>query len=94
MYSVRYPLIAERAAPAGQVREFVEQAQERLERAPVNTLSSNVPGLVPPRHIAQIMDLINGCTSRRQLWTATRPRQRDADVPEDRTAPGGSPAVG
>jgi hypothetical protein len=59
-YSVRYPLIAERAAPNGQVREFLEQAKERLERAPVNTLSSNVPGLVPPRHIAQIMDIING----------------------------------
>ena len=59
MYATRYPMIAERAAANGSVREFVEQAQERLERAPVNTLSSNVPGLVPPRHIAQIMDLIN-----------------------------------
>ena len=59
VYAIRYPMIAERAAPNGNVREFVEQAQERLERAPVNTLSSNVPGLVPPRHIAQIMDLIN-----------------------------------
>jgi HK97 family phage major capsid protein len=58
-YSVRFPQIAERAAPSGQVREFVEQAADRLERAPGNTLSSNVPGLVPPRHIAQIMDLIN-----------------------------------
>jgi len=59
-YSVRFPQIAERAAPSGQVQQFVEQAQERLVRAPVNTLSSSVPGLVPPRHIAQIMDLING----------------------------------
>ena len=58
-YAMRFPMIAERAAPNGNVRGFVEQAQERLERAPVNTLSSNVPGLVPPRHIAQIMDLIN-----------------------------------
>ncbi len=52
---VRYPMIAERAGGSA----IVEAAQERLERAPVNTLSSNVPGLVPPRHIAQIMDLIN-----------------------------------
>jgi hypothetical protein len=71
VYATRYPMIAERAAPNGNVREFVEQAQERLERAPVNTLSSSVPGLVPPRHIAQIMDLINGnrpvCNSGRQV---------------------------
>jgi len=58
-YAVRFPLIAERAAPDGQVREFMEQAKERLERAPVNTLSSSIPGLIPPRHIAQIMDIID-----------------------------------
>jgi len=56
---VRFPLIAERAADNGSARDAVEQAKERLERAPVNTLSSNVPGLIPPRHIAQIMDLID-----------------------------------
>jgi HK97 family phage major capsid protein len=32
---------------------------ERLERALQNTLSSDVAGLVPPTHLAQIMDLIN-----------------------------------
>jgi HK97 family phage major capsid protein len=56
---VRYPVIAERAAGDGNARAVVEQARERLERAPVNTLSSNIPGLIPPRHIAQIMDIIN-----------------------------------
>jgi hypothetical protein len=56
---VRYPLIAERAAGTGNTRDFVEQARERLERAPVDTLSSNIAGLVPPRHIAQIMDIID-----------------------------------
>ncbi len=55
----RYPMIAERAAGSNDVRALVEQAQERLERAPVNTTSSNVAGLVPPRHIAQIMDIID-----------------------------------
>jgi len=55
----RYPVIAERAAGSGNVRELIEQARERLERAPVNTLSSNIPGLIPPRHIAQIMDIIS-----------------------------------
>ncbi len=74
VYATRYPLIAERAAPNGNVREFLEQAQERLERAPVNTLSSNVPGLVPPRHIAQIMDLINGARP-----VANSGRQLDLD---------------
>jgi HK97 family phage major capsid protein len=73
-YIVRYPIIAERAAPNGNVREAVEQAQERLERAPVNTLSSNVPGLVPPRHIAQIMDLINAARP-----VANSGRQLDLD---------------
>ena len=49
---VRFPVIAERAAGSdGNVRATVEQAKERLERAPVNTLSSNIPGLIPPRHI-------------------------------------------
>lgn len=46
-------------------RAPVEDAKERLMRAatlyraPEHTLSSNVPGLLPPQHIAQIMDIIN-----------------------------------
>ena len=35
-------------------------AAERLMRAPLHTLSSDVPGLIPAQHIAQIMDVING----------------------------------
>lgn len=71
---MRYPLIAERAAGSNDVRAFVEQARERIERAPVHTLSSNIPGLVPPRHIAQIMDIIN--SSRPVVQSA---RQVDLD---------------
>jgi HK97 family phage major capsid protein len=37
-----------------------EQAQERIQRTLQNTLSSNIAGLVPPAHMAQIMDIING----------------------------------
>lgn len=34
-------------------------AAERLQRAVINTLSSDVPGLIPPQHITQIFDVIN-----------------------------------
>jgi hypothetical protein len=37
-----------------------EQAEERIQRTLQNTLSSNIAGLVPPAHMAQIMDIING----------------------------------
>ena len=56
---VRFPEIAVRAAPNGDVPTVVEAAKERLVRAPANTLSGNVPGLIPPRHISEIMDIIN-----------------------------------
>ncbi len=36
-----------------------QQSLERLERALQNTLTSDVGGLVPPTHMAEIMDLIN-----------------------------------
>jgi hypothetical protein len=35
------------------------EARERLMRAPLHTLSSDVPGLIPAQHIAQLMDVIN-----------------------------------
>lgn len=42
---------------------FVEQAKDRLGnavlRAPANTLSSDVAGLLPPTHLNDIMDIIN-----------------------------------
>ena len=53
---------------AGQIQAQVgdktelQRAQERLElikRAPANTLSSNVGGLIPPQHIAQIFQVID-----------------------------------
>ena len=57
---VRYPEIALQAA--GNPADMVivrDEAQERLHRAPGNTLSSNIAGLVPPAHMAQIMDIID-----------------------------------
>lgn len=58
---VRYPEIATQAAGAsGDVRMLREQAEERLLRAPGNTTSTTVAGLVPPTHMAQIMDIIDG----------------------------------
>ena len=56
---VRYPLLAANAAgdPSREVA-IREQALERLQRV-ANTLTSDVAGLLPPQHLAQIMDIIN-----------------------------------
>jgi hypothetical protein len=40
-------------------REVVEQARERLARTPANTLSSDVEGLTPAQHIAEIFQVID-----------------------------------
>ena len=57
---VRFPQIAEQAAGVhGNVRELREQAKERVNRAVEHTLTSDVAGLLPPQHIAQIMDIID-----------------------------------
>jgi hypothetical protein len=43
-------------------KQEVEAARARIEllkRTPANTLSSNVPGLIPDQHIAQIMQVID-----------------------------------
>ncbi len=53
-----------------QGREVVQKAKERLARAPEHTLSSDVEGLQPEQHIAQILDIIN--TSRPVVATARR----------------------
>jgi HK97 family phage major capsid protein len=50
----RFELIRNAAGPGSR-----EVAQERLTRAIVNTLSGDVPGLIPPQHLAQITDVIN-----------------------------------
>jgi HK97 family phage major capsid protein len=55
----RYPSIASRAAVGGDPNALRAQAVERLQRAVVNTLTSNIAGLVPPTHMAQILDIIN-----------------------------------
>src|SRR5262245_22894044 len=57
---VRYPLIATAAAgDKSRALAVREAAAARLERVQ-NTLTSDVAGLLPPTHLAQIMDIING----------------------------------
>ena len=60
------------AAQLGDKTE-VERAKERLQllkRTPANTLSSDVPGLIPDQHIAQIFQVID--TSRPIVASAQR----------------------
>ena len=57
---VRYPEIAQLAGPsAGDASAVRDQAVERLQRAIAHTTSQTVAGLVPPAHMAEIMDLID-----------------------------------
>ena len=51
---VRFDKIANRAGPGAR-----EQAQERLTRAVANTLTADIPGLLPRQHLAQIIDVID-----------------------------------
>ena len=69
---VRYPALANAAGDgeAGKAQEMATRAKERLERAIQHTLSSDVPGLLPPQHMADIMDIID--TSRPVVSTARR----------------------
>lgn len=60
----RYDQIAGRVGAGAR-----DEARTRLERAVVNTLSGDVPGLIPPQHIAQIMQVIN---TNRPLVQASR----------------------
>lgn len=58
---VRFPQIASLAAgDFGSVPAVKEQAIERLQRTIAHTTSTNVAGLVPPAHMAQILDIIDG----------------------------------
>jgi HK97 family phage major capsid protein len=50
----RFDRIAFAAGPGA-----AERAAERLTRAAVHTTTSDVPGLLPPTHMAQILDVIN-----------------------------------
>jgi hypothetical protein len=55
----RFPQVAELAAgPRGDVRAIVEESGERLQRV-VNTLSTNIAGIVLPTHMTQILDIID-----------------------------------
>jgi len=57
----RYPHIAAAAAgnPAGEDAAR-EAAKDRLQRSIAHTLTNDVAGLLPPTHMAQILDIING----------------------------------
>lgn len=66
-----HPRIAAAVAGDRASTEMVvrEQAIDRLQRTLQNTLSTDVAGLVPPAHMAQIMDLIN---TRRPIVSSAR----------------------
>ena len=51
---VRFDKIANRAGPGAK-----EAANERLTRAVANTLTADIPGLLPKQHLAQIIDVID-----------------------------------
>lgn len=51
---VRFDKIAARAGQGAR-----ERASERLQRAVANTLSTDIPGIVPAQHLAQILDVIS-----------------------------------
>ena len=53
----RYREIASRAGT--DVERIQTEARERLQRALVDTTSSDVEGIIPPQHMAQILDIIN-----------------------------------
>lgn len=58
---VRFPTIAQAAVRTrGDLPVLQSEAQERLNRAVEHTLTSDVEGLLPPQHMAQILDIING----------------------------------
>ncbi len=58
---IKYPEVASLASNAMHMRmdDLLGEAKDRVERAVTHTLTSDIPGLLPPQHIAQIMDLIN-----------------------------------
>src|SRR5580765_3457875 len=66
----RYDQIASRAGSGAR-----DAAADRIQRALVNTLSTDVAGLIPPQHIAQLMQVIGNNrplvnASRRQTLTS------------------------
>lgn len=59
---VRYPIIAGQIAGAGGMTDLSERAErlDRVKKRVAHTTSSDIPGLLPPTHLAQILDIING----------------------------------
>lgn len=53
----RFPQLAGMTSDPAMTRD---QAEDRLKRALQHTLTSDVAGLLPPQHMAQILDIING----------------------------------
>jgi HK97 family phage major capsid protein len=85
---VKWPQIATLAG--GQ--QEVQNARERLMRAPQHTLSDDVAGLLPAQHIAQIMDVID--RSRPTVVSAGRHVSLEKGVVTyPRIASGGRPTV-
>ena len=91
--SIRFPMIAERAAPNGR-RQGVRRAGAGAARESTgqHALLERSRSGAATAHRAD-HGSHQRLTAGRQLRAATRPRQRDADLPEDRAAPRGSPAV-
>jgi HK97 family phage major capsid protein len=56
----RFDLIASQVDGPGGATQVREQAMERLQRTVQNTTTSDIEGLLPPQHMAQIMDIIDG----------------------------------
>lgn len=57
---MRFDLIREAAGPdAGERASERLQRSEQIRRVVANTLTSDVPGIVPAQHLAQIIDVIN-----------------------------------
>jgi HK97 family phage major capsid protein len=57
--TTRYDEIASRVGSPEQATRFRAEAEERLQRAVQDTTTTTAAGLVPPQHMAQIMDIID-----------------------------------
>jgi HK97 family phage major capsid protein len=59
---VRFPIIAGAIAGAGGMLDISERAEklDRVKKRVSHTTTSDIPGLLPPTHLAQILDIING----------------------------------
>ena len=77
--------------------EIVNKAHERMlaaKRTPANTLTSDVPGLIPEQHIAQIFQVIERSRPFVASGVPDRPQPWDHLVPENHSAPARRRSVG